>query len=246
MTPAQAIDWIRQLASALDAAHAAGVLHRDVKPANVMLGGGGRLLLADFGIAKSNQSADLTATGIALGTPAYMAPELARGEAATSASDRYALGVVAYELLCGRPPFVGDNALALLHQHLTTPVPAVVAARPDLPTISIPRSPASWPRTRRATADLRGARRRDRAGVRRAHRRGGADHPRPSRPASGRTGRRNARGAGRAGALDAGHARRDRAGADDCERRRRLAERGRARRAATGSHRRAVRSAPSS
>jgi serine/threonine-protein kinase len=133
VTPAQAIEWIRQLASALDAAHEAGVLHRDVKPANVMLGGGGRLLLADFGIAKSDQSGDLTATGIALGTPAYMAPELARGEGATSASDRYALGVLAYELLCGRPPFVGDNALALLHQHLTTPVPAVITARPDLP-----------------------------------------------------------------------------------------------------------------
>jgi hypothetical protein len=121
VTPAQAIEWIRQLGTALDAAHAAGVLHRDVKPANVMIGGGGRLLVADFGIAKSNQSGDLTATGIALGTPAYMAPELARGEGATSASDRYALGVIAYELLCGRPPFIGDNALALLHQHLTTP-----------------------------------------------------------------------------------------------------------------------------
>jgi serine/threonine-protein kinase len=138
VAPAQAIEWIRQLASALDAAHAAGVLHRDVKPANVMLGGGGRLLLADFGIAKSSQSGDLTATGIALGTPAYMAPELARGEGATTASDRYALAVLAYELLCGRPPFVGDNALALLHQHLTTPVPAVSAARPDLPAVLDP------------------------------------------------------------------------------------------------------------
>ena len=160
VTPAQAIEWIRQLASALDAAHAAGVLHRDVKPANVMLGGGGRLLLADFGIAKSNQSADLTATGIALGTPAYMAPELARGEGATSASDRYALGVLAYELLCGRPPFVGDNALALLHQHLTTPVPAVITARPDLPDDLDPafarilaKDPAVRPPTCAALAD---------------------------------------------------------------------------------------------
>jgi serine/threonine-protein kinase len=130
---AQAIDWIRQLAAALDAAHDAGVLHRDVKPANVMIGAGGRLLLADFGIAKSSQSGQLTATGIALGTPAYMAPELARGEAATVESDRYALGVVAYELVCGKPPFAGDNPLALLHQHLTTPAPAVSSARPDLP-----------------------------------------------------------------------------------------------------------------
>ena len=209
VTPAQAIEWIRQLASALDAAHAAGVLHRDVKPANVMLGGGGRLLLADFGIAKSNQSADLTATGIALGTPAYMAPELARGEGATSASDRYALGVLAYELLCGRPPFVGDNALALLHQHLTTPVPAVITARPDLPARSRSRvRPHPRQGSGGAAADLRRARRRDRASVRRALRRGCARSP-PAIAPRARSGPDDATLAAPVSArrADAGHAR---------------------------------------
>jgi predicted Ser/Thr protein kinase len=94
--PALASAWIVELADALDAAHAAGVLHRDVKPANVLVGRNDRLFLADFGIAKMLESqSGLTATGVVVGTPIYMAPEQALGRPATPATDRYALAVVA-------------------------------------------------------------------------------------------------------------------------------------------------------
>jgi eukaryotic-like serine/threonine-protein kinase len=154
---AQAIDWIRQLAAALDAAHAAGVLHRDVKPANVMIGAGGRLLLADFGIAKSMQSGNLTATGLALGTPAYMAPELARGESATPASDRYALGVLAYELLCGRPPEEIARAAAATPAAGGPDAPTLAAATPWRRVESAPTGPAATAAPRRTATLVAGA-----------------------------------------------------------------------------------------
>ncbi len=126
--------WIAQLSEALDAAHAAGVLHRDVKPANVLLGKDDRLFLADFGIAKMLESdTGLTATGVVVGTPIYMAPEQAMGKRASPATDRYALAVVAFEILSGRPPFEGDTALSLMHQHVSTPPPALSARVPGLP-----------------------------------------------------------------------------------------------------------------
>jgi eukaryotic-like serine/threonine-protein kinase len=126
--------WIRQLADALDAAHAAGILHRDVKPANALLGKDDRLFLADFGIAKMVESiTGLTATGVVVGTPVYMAPEQAQGRPATPATDRYALAVVAYEILAGRPPFEGDNPLSLMHQHVSTPAPALSTKVGGLP-----------------------------------------------------------------------------------------------------------------
>ena len=126
---AVASSWIAQLADALDAAHAAGVLHRDVKPANVLLGKDDRLFLADFGIAKmlENQTG-LTATGVVVGTPIYMAPEQAQGRPASPATDRYALAVLAFEILAGRPPFEGDNALSLMHQHVSN-LPPVLSMR---------------------------------------------------------------------------------------------------------------------
>jgi serine/threonine-protein kinase len=128
VSPGSALRWIGELAPALDAAHAHGVLHRDVKPANVLLGAGDRALLADFGIAKSGEAAtQLTATGVVIGTPTYMAPELAQGRPASPASDLYALAVLAYEMLTGAPPFSGESALSLLHQHVTTPPPSVRA-----------------------------------------------------------------------------------------------------------------------
>jgi hypothetical protein len=133
VSPGSALRWIGELATALDAAHAHGVLHRDVKPANVLLGAGDRALLADFGIAKSGEAAtQLTATGGVIGTPTYMAPELAQGRPASPASDLYALAVLAYEMLTGAPPFSGESALSLLHQHVTTPPPSV-RARAALP-----------------------------------------------------------------------------------------------------------------
>ena len=131
---AQAVSWIRQLGDALDAAHAAGILHRDVKPANVLIRRDDRLALADFGIAKMLESpTGLTATGMVVGTPIYMAPEQAQGKPATPASDRYALAVLAYELLSGKPPFDGESALALMHQHVTAPAPLLSSAVYGLP-----------------------------------------------------------------------------------------------------------------
>jgi len=131
---AQAVDWLRGVAGALDFAHRRGVLHRDVKPANVLLGEDGRALLADFGIAKAGEaSTRLTATGIVLGTPAYMAPELILGGEARPASDLYALAVMAYELLCGVPPFRGESAFAVLHQHAHVEAPRLTAAAEHLP-----------------------------------------------------------------------------------------------------------------
>ena len=153
--------WIAQLADALDAAHTAGVLHRDVKPANVLVGKNDRLFLADFGIAKmlENQSG-LTATGVVVGTPIYMAPEQAQGHPATPATDRYALAVVAYEILCGRPPFDGDNALSLMHQHVSSPPPPLSTRIGGLPadldavlSQALAKDPAARPPTCRAFAD---------------------------------------------------------------------------------------------
>ena len=153
--------WIRQLADALDAAHAAGVLHRDVKPANVLLGKDDRLFLADFGIAKMVETlTGLTATGVVVGTPVYMAPEQAQGQSASPATDRYALAVVAYEILAGRPPFDGDNPLSLMHQHVSTPAPALSTKVSGLPAgldavfqKALSKNPAERPPTCRALAD---------------------------------------------------------------------------------------------
>jgi tRNA A-37 threonylcarbamoyl transferase component Bud32 len=131
---AKVVEWIRALAGALDYAHGRGVLHRDVKPANVLLAEGDRPFLSDFGIAKGNDATSkLTATGVVLGTPSYMAPELAVGKAAGAASDRYSLAVMAWELLAGGPPFSGDSALAVLHQHAHTPPPRLSLRAGHLP-----------------------------------------------------------------------------------------------------------------
>ncbi|MFN7988706.1 MAG: serine/threonine-protein kinase [Thermoanaerobaculia bacterium] len=158
---AQAVSWIRQLGDALDAAHAAGILHRDVKPANVLIRKDDRLALADFGIAKMLEgSTGLTATGMVVGTPIYMAPEQAQGRPATPASDRYALAVLAYELLSGKPPFDGESALSLMHQHVTSPAPRLSSAVYGLPAgldpvfeRALSKEPERRPATCRAFAD---------------------------------------------------------------------------------------------
>ncbi|GAA4801503.1 hypothetical protein GCM10023200_42980 [Actinomycetospora chlora] len=106
----------RQVADALDAAHQAGIVHRDVKPGNVLLGGDGTVKITDFGISRATGDLTLTRTGMLAGTPAYLAPEVARGEDSTSASDVFSLGATLYAAVEGMPPFgADDNALALLH-----------------------------------------------------------------------------------------------------------------------------------
>jgi hypothetical protein len=120
-----ALRWLRETASALDAAHAADIVHRDVKPGNLMLDENGRLAVGDFGIASLAGETQVTQTGQVLGTAAYLSPEQARGNPATPASDRYSLAVVAYELLCGKRPFDGGTPIeqARAHAEIDPPTP---------------------------------------------------------------------------------------------------------------------------
>jgi serine/threonine-protein kinase len=125
---------VAQLAGALDAAHAAGIIHRDVKPANALWHDPGRLVLTDFGIAKQVLSdATQTKFGVVFGTPSYLSPEQAQSLPLTPASDVYSLGVVLYELLAGDVPFRGVTPLRVAMDHIQTPPPPL-PARPDLPS----------------------------------------------------------------------------------------------------------------
>jgi serine/threonine protein kinase len=128
-----ALRWLRETATALDCAHDHDVVHRDVKPANLLLDGRGRLAVGDFGIATVASEAPVTMTGQVLGTAAYISPEQARGNPATAASDRYALAVVAYELLTGRRPFTAEHPAAQARAHVEATVPAASAAASGLP-----------------------------------------------------------------------------------------------------------------
>jgi eukaryotic-like serine/threonine-protein kinase len=132
LEPATALRWLDGSAGALDAAHERGIVHRDVKPANLLLDEKERLAIADFGIARLALEDQLTATGIVLGTGAYIAPEQARGDESTAASDRYALAVVAFEMLTGSRPFQAEHFAAQARMHAEDPVPAA-SARAQLP-----------------------------------------------------------------------------------------------------------------
>ncbi len=123
-----------QIAGALSFAHQLGIVHRDVKPHNVLLDGSGTAKVTDFGIARALDADDgLTATGTVLGTSQYLSPEQANGERGDERSDQYSLGVVTYELLTGEPPYSGDNLMAVAMKHVRDPVPSVRARRPDVP-----------------------------------------------------------------------------------------------------------------
>ena len=123
MDPEVVRDLMAQAADAIGAAHAAGIVHRDVKPANLLVTPDRRIKITDFGIARAAEGMALTQTGQVMGTPQYLSPEQAQGGSATPASDVYSLGVVAFECLAGRRPFVGETPVATALAHLREPVP---------------------------------------------------------------------------------------------------------------------------
>src|SRR5262249_24958845 len=118
--------------SGLQYAHDEGVIHRDVKPGNVLIDRRGQLVVSDFGIAKAAESPHLTQTGAAIGTPTYMSPEQCRGLPLTPASDQYSVGVLAFHLLTGSTPFTGST-LDLLRAQVDQPPPSITELRPDCP-----------------------------------------------------------------------------------------------------------------
>jgi serine/threonine-protein kinase len=124
---------LAQVGGALGYAHRHGVIHRDIKPGNILIDDEGWAVVTDFGIAKVVSSTGLTSTGMAIGTPTYMSPEQATADEVTGASDQYSLGVVAYEMLAGRPPFVGSSMMALMYSHNHDEPPSIKLFRGDVP-----------------------------------------------------------------------------------------------------------------
>lgn len=135
LLPERAADLAGQAAAGLEAAHRVGVLHRDVKPGNLVLDARGRVRLVDFGIARLAEATGtrLTATGMVVGSASYLSPEQARGDTATPASDHYALGCTLMTLLTGEPPFTAEHPMAVLRQHLDEVPPRVSDRREGVP-----------------------------------------------------------------------------------------------------------------
>jgi len=124
---------LTQVGGALGYAHRRGVIHRDVKPANIMIDEEGWAVVTDFGIAKAASAQGITATGAAIGTPYYMSPEQCAGKAVSGASDQYSLGVVTHQMLTGSLPFSGDSIMEIMKQHFMDEPPDLALLRPDLP-----------------------------------------------------------------------------------------------------------------
>ncbi len=133
LPPQEAVQITSQICSVLQVAHANGFIHRDIKPQNIMITPDGQAKLTDFGIVRVMEAAGLTNTGIVLGTADYLAPEQARGESLSPASDLYSLGVVLYEMLAGRPPFLGSSAVQVAMQHANTIPPPPSKYNPRIP-----------------------------------------------------------------------------------------------------------------
>ena len=159
MAWAEARQVLERILDAVSAIHATGLVHRDLKPANIMLDAAGQVKVMDFGLAKDASEAALTQEGMILGTPEYMSPEQAKGDPVSPASDVYALGVIAYETVSGRPPFKADSTIATLRMQCQDDPPSF--SSPGLPD-----SAGAW--IRKAMAKDPAARYRDAAEMRRA------------------------------------------------------------------------------
>jgi serine/threonine-protein kinase len=158
LDPYVVLDIVAQSARGLDAAHRAGIVHRDIKPGNLLITADGTAKITDFGIAKANTpDANLTATGIVMGTALYVSPEQATGQPLTGSSDVYSLGVVAYECLAGDPPFVADQPLAIAIMHKHDPVPPLPGDVPrqvaDLVYTMLAKTPQERPASAKHVAD---------------------------------------------------------------------------------------------
>jgi eukaryotic-like serine/threonine-protein kinase len=160
LSPDATLDIVSQAARALDAAHQAGIVHRDIKPGNLIVAAGGTTKITDFGIAtavRAAQASHLTETGMVMGTAMYVSPEQATGAPVTDSSDIYSLGVVAYECLAGHPPFTAREPLAIAFAHKHEPVPAlppdVPAPVSDLVYHMLAKTPEERPANVRVVAD---------------------------------------------------------------------------------------------
>ena len=160
LSPDATLDIVGQSARALDAAHQAGIVHRDIKPGNLLVAAGGTTKITDFGIAtavRAAQASHLTETGMVMGTAMYVSPEQATGAPVDASSDIYSLGVVAYECLAGHVPFTASEPLAIAYAHKHAPIPALPPDVPqpvaDLVYDMLAKTPAGRPVSSRVVAD---------------------------------------------------------------------------------------------
>lgn len=133
LDPAEAVNIAMQISSGLSKAHEKGIIHRDIKPANILLADAGLVKICDFGLAKSSISKKVTRTGSTIGTAAYMSPEQARSELVDQRTDVWSLGVILYEMLAGKPPFVADHEAVVIYAILNDDYPSLEEKRPGLP-----------------------------------------------------------------------------------------------------------------